>query len=69
MARDQAGGHALRKNVLEQVLEDGGRKELAGAADGGVLGQVLVHLVTQEVKNVQPQATVLDESTVADQIF
>jgi len=42
------------------VLEDGRWKELAGAADGGVLRQVLVDFVAQKGENIQAQSALLD---------
>jgi hypothetical protein len=52
--------------MLKQVLEHGRGIQLARAVDGGMPGQVLVHLVAQKVENVQPQATVRDELAVTD---
>ncbi|OGX82088.1 hypothetical protein BEN49_02730 [Hymenobacter coccineus] len=49
---DQAPGHALGKEVVEQALEDGGREELAGAANGRVPRQLLVHFVAQKQQDV-----------------
>ena len=45
VARDQAPGHALSKDVVKQALEDSGWKQLTGAADGRVPGQLFVYLV------------------------
>ncbi len=59
VARDQPGRHALRENVVKQALEDSSRQELAGAADGRVPGQVLVHLVAQKLEDIQAQGAVL----------
>jgi hypothetical protein len=52
--------------VVEEALEHGGRKQLAGAAHGRVPGQLLVHLVAQEPEDVEPQGAVLDQAAVAD---
>jgi hypothetical protein len=48
----QAPGHALGKDVVEQSLEYGNRKQLAGAAQGRVPGQLLVHFVAQKEEDV-----------------
>ncbi|MDO3415704.1 hypothetical protein Q3A66_11555 [Hymenobacter sp. BT770] len=69
IAGHQAPGHALGEDVVKQALEHGGREELAGAADGRVPGQFLVHLVAEKVEDVQAQGAVLDEPAVADQVF
>ena len=69
IAGDQAAGRALGKDVVEQALEHGGRKQLAGAAHGRVPGQFLVHPVAPKQQDVQPQGTVLDQAAVADQVF
>jgi hypothetical protein len=45
VARDQPGSYTLGKDVLEQVFKDG----LARTADGRVLRQVIVHLVTKKI--------------------
>nr|WP_234795214.1 hypothetical protein [Hymenobacter arizonensis] len=55
--------------MVEQAFEDGGRKQLAGAAHGRVPGQFLVHLVAEEEEDVQPQGAVLDQAAVADQVI
>jgi hypothetical protein len=41
---------------------------LAGTTTGGVTGQLLVHLIAQK-EDIEPQAAVLDEAVVADQVL
>jgi hypothetical protein len=69
IARDQLGGHALGKDVVKEVLEHSSRIELASAAFGGVPGQVFVDFVAEKIEDVEPQATMLDEPAVTDQVF
>jgi hypothetical protein len=45
LAYHEARGQALGNGLVKQVLKHGGWKELAGAADGRVPGQVLVYFV------------------------
>jgi hypothetical protein len=51
------------------VLKHGRWVELAGAADGRVPGQVLVYFVAEEIENIQPQSTVLDQAPVTDDML
>jgi hypothetical protein len=57
IARDQPGGHALGKDLVKHVLENGSRIELLGAADRRVLGQVLVYFIAQEVETIEDMPT------------
>jgi hypothetical protein len=47
----------LGKNVVEQMLEDGSRIELLGAADRRVLGQVLIYFIAQEIETIEDMPT------------
>nr|GFB41473.1 hypothetical protein [Tanacetum cinerariifolium] len=64
-------GHAAQvvKGAHLPRLDGDAGVGLAGAADGRVPGQVLVHLVAQKIQNIEAQAAVLHQAPVADQIF
>lgn len=53
----------------EQVLENFRWVQVAWATDGRVLGQLLVHLVAQEVVDVQAQGTVLHEAPLTEDVL
>ena len=69
VAGDQAPGHALGEDVVEQAFEDRGGEELPGVAHGRVPGQLFVDLVAKKQQDVQPQGAVFDQTMVADQVF
>lgn len=61
--------HAQGEHAGEDLLEERFGQKLAGARDGRVPGQRLVELVAQEVEQVQPQAAVLEELPVGDDVL
>lgn len=64
MASHHAGLRAHRKYAGENFFKKRRGQQLPGSGDGRVPGKRLVELVTEEVEQVQAQATVLDETAV-----